>query len=299
MYPLINSKRKFILYWNARCACTSLKNWFYFVDRHSMSNVVMMNGNGVVLPSKKIHFVVPYIENPFRISKMYKDHTAILVTRNPVDRLVSVLGHPIMETMGITSLSKDKSMRMNDLLEFLEGKDINSNIEHHLNMQCLYPDNHNYHKGPIRGMFNHILRIEDGPIIPRLNQILGTNVPDFRENVSSKDSYVPTADQVHRIKQLYAWDYFHFYPDEEGIIDHTYYDFYPAERPEEYVPKYGDENGDVLILQNRIVVQGIYIECTGVFDDQTRDAIRRLQEQFGMIETGELDKEIFKIIRGV
>lgn len=300
MYPLINSKHKFLLYWNARCACTSLKNWFYFLDRvDTGKSVIAVNGNGIVLPSKKVHMVVPYIEKPLRIRERYKDYTSILVTRNPVDRLVSVLNHPVLETMRITRFEKSKSERMDDLLDFLESIDLNVDVEHHLNMQCLYSDNHNYHKGPIRGMFDHILRIEDGPVIPRLNRILNVVVPDFRENISPKDSYVPTAAQVKRIKVLYGWDYFHFYPDDEGLIDKTYYDFYPQEEPVEYVPKHGDENTDILVMQNRMVALGSEVDCTGVFDDQTRDAIMKLQEEYGAEQTGEIDDATKLIIRGL
>ena len=298
MYPLINSRRKFILYWNARCACTSLKNWFYFVDKNVTSDVVMINGNGVVLPSKMIHFVTPYIEEPLRISKEYRDHRSILVTRNPVDRLVSVLNHPVLESMEITNLVKDKNQRLNDLLRFLESKDMNTNVEHHLNLQCLFPDNHNMHKGPIRGIFDRILRIEDGPVIPRLNDLLGTKVPDFHENISKKDSFVPSNEQVDRIKKLYAWDYFHFYPDDSGIIDHTYYDFYPQERPAEDVPKFGDSGTSVLLLQNSMVRTGMNIKCTGEFDGQTRDAIIKWQADNDEEQTGELTGKTKWLFRG-
>jgi hypothetical protein len=301
MYPLINGNRKFILYWNARCACTSLKNWFYFVDRDTYSHVALINGNGVSLPSNRVHMVVPYIEIPFKISndENLKDYVSILVTRNPVDRLVSVLNHSVLEVLGVTNLNKHKIERMEDLLRFLEERDMDSNIEHHLNLQCLFPDNHNCHKGPIRDRFNHILRIEDGPVIPRINQILGTNVPDFRENISDKDSYVPFPEQVERIKKLYAWDYFHFYPDDDGIINNSYYKFYPYEQPSEYIPKFGDCNTDIIIMQNRMIHLGMNVSCTGVYDEQTRAAIIQWQSDNGMDITGELDDKTKKYIRGL
>lgn len=62
--------------------------------------------------------------------------------------------------------------------------------------------------------------------------------------------------------------------------------------------KPGDASEDVRILQERLVSVGYLAEATGIYDESTEEAVRRVQQAYGLEETGEADDDTQEVIFG-
>lgn len=71
MYFLVDSRRKILFGWSAKCGCSHIKRIFYFLKNNKESNI--------------IHGRKDYSKLPIDIEK----YTTIIISRNPYDRIVS------------------------------------------------------------------------------------------------------------------------------------------------------------------------------------------------------------------
>lgn len=204
MYYLEDKKRKFIIFWSARVACTSLKEWFKKLGGEN---------------EKTAYMTISKMKCTDKIlnSKLKK----IVVVRDPVKRFVSILNH--YSLIGLYIHDKTKG-RIEKLLRLLEKK--GTTINHHFELQCYVHDDWEYgdelHKREnFIGYFDEILKLEDGPLIPRLNSLLGLSTPDVVVNTTARNNLAIegveivtvddlTVDHIKRIQNLYYYDYFNF-----------------------------------------------------------------------------------------
>ena len=79
-HPLVSHKYKFICFWNAKCACGTMKTWF-------------LNTHGVYeweySPHSEVSKHTPVISKHDLLNDQYKDYYKFVVVRNPWKRLVS------------------------------------------------------------------------------------------------------------------------------------------------------------------------------------------------------------------
>ena len=79
-HPIVSHKYKFICFWNAKCACGTIKTWF-------------LNIHGVYdweySPHSEISKHTPIINSNDLLEDPYKDYYKFVVVRNPWKRVVS------------------------------------------------------------------------------------------------------------------------------------------------------------------------------------------------------------------
>ena len=79
-HPIVSHKYKFICFWNAKCACGTIKKWF-------------LNIHGIYdweySPHSEISKYTPVINSHNLLETPYKDYYKFVVVRNPWKRLVS------------------------------------------------------------------------------------------------------------------------------------------------------------------------------------------------------------------
>lgn len=198
-----------ILYWNPRCALSTLRKWSSIVTNKT-------------IPQTQSD---PYV-------KLNEGKNNILVVRDPVDRFISILNHPLVfHYLGPAG----GRGRIELFLDLLEKNGLNFND--HLRLQCYLQDKPEAHKEEdIASYFTEIIRLEDGDLIPTLNEITENRTPNIRENTRDKklkhfiaknpDKFpyrfanmdlitkdILNKERIERIKKLYHWDYIHFYPE--------------------------------------------------------------------------------------
>ncbi len=236
MYYLEDKERKFILFWSARVACTSMRFWFCdLTDTKAQEGL-----GGQMATFEKMHDT---------------DSKRIIVVRNPISRFVSILNHTIIYAYiegRIPHPHDDKEWsfvkykgadRIDPFLDYLERDGLRTN--HHFELQCLSPDRPDWHKhNDVSKMMTHIIKVEDylpiielkcknnpekkfPSVIPELNRIVGSDVIDWTINTGrdARDLFIKkgieyvtindlTDTHIERIKKLYHYDFKHFYPNE-------------------------------------------------------------------------------------
>ncbi len=207
MNRLEDGKERFVLFWSPRCACTSLRYWAGAISTVYDTNM-MTAKNGPLICNRILQNETP----------------KILVIRSPLKRFASVLNHFEM----IPKFTKEKSKKRIDImLDILEKK--GHLLDHHTKLQCYVEDDEDLYKTDnFSSNFNHILKLEDGSLISRLNAIVGTNTKNFyansrRAHINKKkalgietelvDAEDFTEKQIDRIKKIYYWDFKHFYSE--------------------------------------------------------------------------------------
>ena len=208
MYFLKDDAHKFVIFWNARCACTSVKNWVYFYTKNIPEEFIgiILKGN-VQLPSTSIHSIVPYNEEAYRELIGNPGYKKVIVVRNPYDRFVSVLDHPVLGTLDLKMGSDAETAEK--LLSTLEQK--GCLIDHHFGQQVFLSDAPEVDFSTVIGMFDHIIRCEDSDVTQQLNSIFNYT-RQFKLNVSDKkDKLQLTYEQKQRIRKLYEKDFNFFY----------------------------------------------------------------------------------------
>lgn len=208
MYFLKDDAHKFVIFWNARCACTSVKNWVYFYTKNIPEEFVgvILKGN-VQLPSTAIHSMVPYNEEAYRELTENNGYKKVIVVRNPYDRFVSVLDHPILGEFGLKTDTDVETAEK--LLAFLEEK--GCLIDHHFGQQVFLPDNPDADFSTVISKFDHVIRCEDGDVTKQLNTIFNCS-RHFELNVSDKKDKIQLSyEQRQRIRKLYEKDFKFFY----------------------------------------------------------------------------------------
>jgi len=200
---------KQVLFWNPRCGLSTLREWCSRVTKEKIP-------------------LTP--EGPY--AKVGEGKENILIVRDPIDRFVSILNHPLVfhylgPAMGIG--------RIELFLDLLEKNGLNFND--HLRLQCRLQDKPGVHETEdISSFFTHIIRLEDGNLIEKVNKLTRNTISDIWENTRDKKlkhfiAYNPgkypykftdmdmitedilNEERIERIKKLYHWDYIHFYPE--------------------------------------------------------------------------------------
>lgn len=205
MYFLKNDHRKFIIFWNARCACTSVKNWFYFYEKNIPNEyvavIMKIDGEEVRIPSIKIHQISPYNSDSYANLNGNEGYMKILIVRNPYDRFASVLSHPILTELGISMENPNDTA--DKLLELLEEK--GCAIDHHFEQQLYFPDKPDADPNTEITKFDKIIRCEDGDVTKQLNKIFDST-KTFEENKSTQKITL-YFEQKERVRKLYANDF--------------------------------------------------------------------------------------------
>ncbi len=138
----------------------------------------------------------------------------IIVVRNPINRFASTLNHPLIFKYIGNEYSKK---RIDMLLTYLEKNGIG--VNEHFQLQSDKPASY----------FTHIIRMEDGNIINKLNQITNSTSEDFllnsaQDKLDNPDNYdfdyskieiITPSDfndkHLARIRSLYKSDFENFY----------------------------------------------------------------------------------------
>jgi len=137
-YTLVNHQYKFIVFWNPKCGCTLLKNWFYRVTCPDRD-----------LPSvpQRIHRLLKMNRHEFYVSKeeileKYNDYFKFIVTRNPYERIVSYYCNKIINRQSDLVLDEKKRMtnkncqlNFHQFCRFLLRMRKNYKLEHHAKPQ--------------------------------------------------------------------------------------------------------------------------------------------------------------------
>jgi hypothetical protein len=191
---------KFVVFWNPRCGCTSIKTWFAKI-------------NGMKIPENPldIHPMTPLKADSF--AALQRHSLRIIVVRHPLERFASILNHKSIYHF----IPGDKGLsRIDRLLNYLERS--KEDTYDHFRIQSFFPDNPKAHEIlNLRNTFDHIIRLEDGHPVAKLNTILGTKTEDYHLHVGANAGDVKisvkdcTPEQVDRIERYYRIDYSHFY----------------------------------------------------------------------------------------
>jgi hypothetical protein len=230
MYQLTDSRNNLILCWTPRCACTSTKAWWR-----------TLCGNKEITDIEALH-----IETPVDIidwDSFLKTEKRIIVVRNPIDRLVSLLNHGVVFQL----VDSPGMERIDELLAVLQKTDLTSysheHFHHHANLQCcIYDKNKMHEQVDISSFFTHIIKLENGDISKQLNSIVDCG-KELYLNKTENNSFsvsgkkriseeydapqkefsvinVPvikrtdlTEQHIAQIKDLYYWDFKWFYPE--------------------------------------------------------------------------------------
>lgn len=148
----INRKHKFLLFWNRKCACTSVAVWFF--DNLDLPESVTA---AIEDPDSKRRYLRSHSEYciTFDEVRYYKDYTKIIVVRNPWDRIVSTyldifcnrdrfkrLDRLVQGVVAqiykrsTTRATEYKGISFGELIKFIkERKRQNRFLDRHLNLQ--------------------------------------------------------------------------------------------------------------------------------------------------------------------
>jgi hypothetical protein len=219
-YYLKNLDKKFLLFHNPRCACTTLKAWAHAAKYTELPEW----RDETIICATWINELIGFENN--------KEFKKILVVRNPINRFISFLNFSVTFEFIGDYYGKE---RIDLFLDYLEN----------IKMEGLLPDIHYQPQFIDRpGFFTHIIKLEDFQLIKVLNLITGSNVQeDLMINKTSMKFNYPdefkyegrelgyckkefdyskielitrkdlTEEQTKRIKELYKKD-FYYYPEE-------------------------------------------------------------------------------------
>ena len=200
------------IFFNPRCALSTIREWGIGIRKKG-------------IPS--IFDAAPSIFDwPYKMA-LTTEREKVLVIRNPTERFISILNHVVVFEC-VNNL--DTKARVPLFLDVLEKDGLNFND--HLRLQCRFQDNSELYKveNPSK-YFDHILRLEDGNLIERLNTLTGYLSEDIYVNTTQEKIDYPenyfydytkmefitkediTEEMLQRIKKLYYYDYKHFYPE--------------------------------------------------------------------------------------
>lgn len=178
MYVLRNDHLS--IFWNARCACTSAKFWFCAIQGIPVPNGV------------SVHGAAGYDEDI--LSAMQSNTKKVLIVRDPVTRIGSIINHPIMSDLGIDGIDQ--------LLDYLESNQWP--IEHHLDPQAWLPaENRFITKEELT--VDYTIQSDLCNVTAELDRITGNSKDIPRHNTSKRNDFTPA--QEARIKKIYAEDY--------------------------------------------------------------------------------------------
>jgi len=149
----------------------------------------------------------------FEQARQVEKDLKIIVVRNPINRFVSVLNHPLI----FDYIDTDYSMgRIDKLLDYLENNGMDNG---HFLPQSNQP----------KAYFTNIVRVEGGDLIKQLNEITGIRTEDYflnsiEDKLSNPNNYEfdyrqldiikpehLTKQQESRIRELYKSDFTEFY----------------------------------------------------------------------------------------
>jgi len=158
-FYLQNPDMKYLVFHNPRCACTTVKQWH--------SRVIHPTLTDTFVDHTKIKYSIDHLEE-------HPDWKRILVVRDPVDRLVSVMNHSIVSNYIQGWNELPKAERIERFIELIDNG--GRVLDPHFQQQYIHRP----------GFFTDIVRIEDGNLIERLNELTGAVVPDIHANVTAE-----------------------------------------------------------------------------------------------------------------
>jgi len=226
MFYLICNITKTILFWNARCACTTVK--CFYIDNNKIlrkSNVNCHNVAGYrMLTSNSLHYI------------MNLNYKKILICRNPIYRFVAGLYHPGVCVQGAQPINSTHTLdfiekQIEITLETLENSKNKTLIEQHFCPQLINKSDENFfnNRNPY-DIFDHIIKIEHGNLIEMLNQICGTHTAIPKENMNINNSknknMVLKNKYVKRLLKIYNNDFKWLYPEIEKHYSQSDDDIY-------------------------------------------------------------------------
>jgi len=137
-YPLVDRSHRFIVFWNAKCGCTSVKHMFLGI-------VVSEGFADRLVATRQIHQFIGYGDGPYSCAKsdltdQFGDYYKWIVTRNPWRRVASFFlnkspnGGNSEVDVGKTLDSRDMTFRglVRSMLGIRADK-----LQHHLEPQVL------------------------------------------------------------------------------------------------------------------------------------------------------------------
>lgn len=205
MYITKNDDAKIAVLWSTRCACTSIKNWFYFYGREEIEIELTVHERQVKIPSLDIHYFVDYSQAyPGDIPRLLDSgYTVALVVRNPVTRFVSMLPHPFMDQPHLSFRVKNSLRKSAErLLTAMEAA--GPFFDHHTCPQSWLGERYST-ENDLEGV--HIIRCEDN-VIEKLNEIFPTSVSNgliYSHNTSSTKIKL-SSEMDERVRRVYSRD---------------------------------------------------------------------------------------------
>lgn len=170
---LVNHKYKFVLFWNGKCACTTLKKFFV----KSINDT-----NGFNIKEKDLHLYIMkyYLENEINKKEILNSFKKIIVVRNPFSRLVSFYTNKFIINNQPIIIDKreppinPKKYSFNELISLLIKIPF-SCLEHHLIPQSWQKDNLK---------FNYVIKMEN--MKKEMESFLKNNKIDVEFNFGEK-----------------------------------------------------------------------------------------------------------------
>lgn len=160
-FYLKNMEEKFLLFHNPKCACTTLKGWAYSVKYPESTE----------WKDETIRCAI-WMDELVELGKD-DEFKRILVVRNPIHRFVSSLNSPVIFDFIGEYYGKERISIFLDYLINIRDRELLPDI--HLQPQFI--DHQEF--------FTHIIRLEDAPLIPTLNSIVGVDCLNISHNITS------------------------------------------------------------------------------------------------------------------
>jgi len=141
-YTLINHQYKFIVFWNPKCGCTTLKNWFYklacAIEDKEVEKSILKN-------PQRIHRILKINQHSYFVShsdvlNKYQEYKKLIVTRNPYERVVSYYCNKIINRQSHLVLAgkmtnKNCQLHFHDFCLLLKKQRKKFSLEHHAKPQ--------------------------------------------------------------------------------------------------------------------------------------------------------------------